>query len=44
MLNELQVSEFIDQERLVSRMEEGSGQHPLESPGDLIVIHQQSSK
>jgi hypothetical protein len=44
MLDELQVPELIDQERLVCRMEEGSGQHPLESHGDFIVVHQQSSK
>jgi hypothetical protein len=44
MLDELQVPELIDQERLVCRMEEGSGQHPLESPGDFIVVHQQSGK
>jgi hypothetical protein len=44
MLDELQVSKLIDQERLVCRMEEGSGQHPLESPWDFIVVHQQSSK
>ena len=44
MLDELQVPELIDQERLVCRMEEGSGQHPLESPWDFIVVHQQSSK
>ena len=44
MLDELQVSELIDQERLICRMEEGSGQHPLESPRYFIVVHQQSSE
>jgi hypothetical protein len=44
VLNKLQIPELVDQERLVRRVEEGSDQHPLESPGDFIVVHQQSSK
>jgi len=40
MLDELQIPELIDQERLICRVEERSGQHPLESPGDFIVVHQ----
>ena len=40
VLDELQIPELIDQERLICRVEERSGQHPLESPGDFIVVHQ----
>ena len=44
VLDELQVPELINQERLIRRVEEGSSQHPLKGPGDFIVVHQQSSE
>jgi hypothetical protein len=44
VLDQLQVPQLVDEQSLVRRMEKGSGQHPLEALGDVVIVHQQAGE
>lgn len=44
MLDQLQISQLIHQQRLVRSMEERCSKHPLEALGDVVIVHQETSE
>lgn len=44
VLDELQISQLIHQQRFITSMEERGSLHPFQTMGDSVVVHQQSSE